>query len=217
MGVIALAAMDFVRAEAGAQPAAGEGFVPEVLFEGNYYPICGHYFWDSDYGAETVCKALGFDGGAKTNTAAKFEEHAMPVGRCNQGEELDKCSGGGNAWGDLDTNDGWCNAGNTIGVEVTCTGHSLTHSLTHSSPSRNRRALRVRQQPLEKTCTCANGVGKTGADCSAEGAAECASCSEDYEMNEAGTACEGSAPEWIYACLHRRQLTHSIMSDLVHP
>ena len=124
--------MDFVRAEGGKQVAVGEAFVPEVLFEGNYYPICGHYFWDNDFGAETVCKALGFDGGAKTNTAAKFEEHAMPVGACNQGEELDKCTAGANQWGNFDDRSGWCNAGNTIGVEVTCTGDLLTHSLTHS-------------------------------------------------------------------------------------
>ena len=102
--------------------------MPEVLFEGNYYPICGHYFWDNDYGAETVCKALGFDGGAKTNTAAKFEEHAMPVGACNQGEELDKCTAGANQWGNFDDRDGWCTSGNTIGVEVTCTGHLHTHT-----------------------------------------------------------------------------------------
>ena len=132
MGVVALAAMDFVRAEGGKQVAAGERFVPEVLFEGNYYPICGHYFWDNDYGAETICKALGFDGGAKTNTAAKYEEHAMPVGKCNQGEALDKCTGGGNGWGDFDYQSSWCTSGNGIGVDVTCTGHLHTHTHAHA-------------------------------------------------------------------------------------
>ena len=105
----------------------GEGFVPEVLFEGKYYPVCGHYFWDNDYGAETICKALGFDGGAKARTSAQYEEHAMPVGKCNSGEALDKCTAGGNAFGNLDDRNGWCNAGTDIGVEVVCQGHTHNH------------------------------------------------------------------------------------------
>ena len=121
-----------VRAEGGAKVVPGEGFVPEVLFEGKYYPICGHYFWDNDYGAETVCKALGFNDGAHARTSAKYEEHAMPVGKCNSGQPLDECSGGGNAWGNLDLNNGWCNSGKDIGVEVVCTGNLLTHSRTRA-------------------------------------------------------------------------------------
>ena len=37
-----------VRAENGAIATAGVAFVPEVMFNGNWYPICGHYFWDDN-------------------------------------------------------------------------------------------------------------------------------------------------------------------------
>merc|ERR1712157_20474 len=40
-------------------PPAGTAFVPEVHYNGQYYPICGHYFWDDNGGAESVCKSLG--------------------------------------------------------------------------------------------------------------------------------------------------------------
>merc|ERR1712072_392104 len=39
------------------------------------------------------------------------------------------------------------------------------------------------------TCTCANGVAKTGAECTTDGASMCASCSTGYTINDAATAC----------------------------
>ena len=100
----------------------GQGFVPEVLFEGNYYPICGRYFWDNNIGAQTVCQALGFGDGYDIRTDNTYDVDAMPVGACNSGEPLNDCTGGGNAFGDFEYNDGWCKQGNEIGVEVVCTG-----------------------------------------------------------------------------------------------
>ena len=114
------AAGPFIRAEGGKQATPGLSFVPEVLFQGNYYPICGHYFWDNDFGAQTVCEALGFKHGQVRVTGTSYNKDAMPVGKCNSGESLDKCTAGGNAFGNLDTNNGWCNKGQEIGVEVAC-------------------------------------------------------------------------------------------------
>jgi hypothetical protein len=45
---------------------------------------------------------------------------ATPTGKCNPGEELDSCTGGGNAHGDLTALGGACVAGNSVGVQVIC-------------------------------------------------------------------------------------------------
>ena len=99
---------------------AGVPFVPEVRFQDKYHPICGHFFWDNDDGATTICKALGFSRGTRWTTEDKYDVDAMPVGKCKAGEPLTKCTGGGNAWGDFNYRDGYCNRGNTIGVKVIC-------------------------------------------------------------------------------------------------
>ena len=111
---------EFARAQGGETVQAGKAFVPEVLFKGKYYPICGHYFWDTNHGATTFCKLLGFPKGESTKTEIKYNVDAMPVGKCKSGEELTKCTDGGNAWGDFAQPAGTCKKGNGAGVTVTC-------------------------------------------------------------------------------------------------
>ena len=98
---------------------AGKAFVPEILFQGRHYPICGHFFWDNNNGATTLCKLLGFKSGTGTKTRDAFDVDAMPVGDCKPGEPLTKCTGGGNAWGKFDDRNGWCKKGTKVGVTVT--------------------------------------------------------------------------------------------------
>jgi len=109
-----------VRAQRGMRVEGGKAFVPEVLYQGTYYPICGHYFWNSNNGASIVCKLLGFNRGLQRQTWNKFGVDAMPVGDCKPGEKLTQCTGGGNDWGNFDDRDGWCKKGKEVGVEVTC-------------------------------------------------------------------------------------------------
>merc|ERR1711981_1033000 len=115
-----------VRAKNGERVQAGKAFIPEVYYDGKYSPICGHYFWDDNQGAENVCKRLGFFGGGKVKrTNDVYDADAMPVGRCKEGESLDKCSAGGNAFGDLSKTYGRfggdsCRKGQRIGVNVVC-------------------------------------------------------------------------------------------------
>ena len=113
-------AAEFARAQDGKPVQEGKAFVPEVLFEGKYHPICGHYFWNDNVGATAVCNLLGFNNGKMTQTKAKYDVDAMPVGQCKAGEELTKCTGGGNAWGNFGYDNGWCKKGYEIGVTVTC-------------------------------------------------------------------------------------------------
>jgi hypothetical protein len=106
---------------------AGQAFVPEVWYNGLYYPICGNCFWDNNEGATAVCKDLGFTSGEISvrfnSPGLGFSKDAMPVGSCNPGETLDKCSGGcHNGWGNFEQSGGWCKQGKTVGVAVTCTG-----------------------------------------------------------------------------------------------
>ena len=36
---------------------------PEYYLNGDWYPICGHYFWDNDHGATAFCRKLGSTSG----------------------------------------------------------------------------------------------------------------------------------------------------------
>ena len=99
-----------------------EAFVPNVNFEGEWYPICGHWFWNSNDGATIVCQKLGFDSGTQQELDATFTKDAIQVGRCNPGEELTSCTAGGNSWPTVISE---CESGQTGGsVTVTCQGGS---------------------------------------------------------------------------------------------
>ena len=95
-------------------------FVPEVMNNGKWSPICAHYFWNNDNGAKTVCTTLGFSGGTHQQTNTKYNTDAMPVGACYAEQDLTSCTGGGNAWGNFEENHGWCKAGTNVGITVTC-------------------------------------------------------------------------------------------------
>merc|ERR1719291_446774 len=119
--------------------AANEKFVPYVCYNGEFYRICGHFFWDNDDGATTVCKALGFNSGKRPDSGDRslgLSEDAMPVGTCKAGESLDKCTGspGFNAWGDFGNHNGWCKAGQNAGFRMYCdSGSGSTSSSSTSS------------------------------------------------------------------------------------
>lgn len=111
----------FIRARGG-KVEYGKAFVPEVWSNGKYHPICGHFFWDNSHGAETVCKRLGLTEGKGEviQTRNVYDQDAMPVGKCNAGEPLYKCTAGGNAFGDLNDRAGYCKTGESVGIQVVC-------------------------------------------------------------------------------------------------
>jgi len=105
--------------------SASEYAFPWVFWSGDWYPICGHYFWDSTINSDIICEMLGMGPESyisKVSTSFNFD--AMPVGNCNAGESLTSCTNGGNGWGDFSHNSGWCTAGNNIGVQIKCGGTS---------------------------------------------------------------------------------------------
>merc|ERR1712166_1611066 len=109
-----------VQAAGGEAVTAGVAFVPEVMYDGQWSPICGHYFWNNNNGAATVCKALGFSGGTQQQTRRAYSTDSMPVGSCNAGESLTSCTAGGNGWGKFEYQNGWCKAGTSVSITVTC-------------------------------------------------------------------------------------------------
>ncbi len=103
-------------------PRGDTKFIPEIEYEGRYYPICGLDFWDNDEGASALCRLAGYrHGGIAIRTNAIYDKDAMPVGKCYTGEVVDSCSAGGNAYGDFSYPGGACAAGQPVGVEVVCT------------------------------------------------------------------------------------------------
>ena len=116
-----------VRAQGGATVTANTEFIPEVEFEGEWYPICGKGFWDNNFGATTVCNRLGFSSGTLQKTHSRFTKVAMPVGKCEHGDSLDKCVFiDQHRWGKLTCRPGsgkyCCPAGQRVGITVKCTG-----------------------------------------------------------------------------------------------
>ena len=109
------------RVAPGTTVGADKAMYPEVSYKGKWYPICGHYFWDNNLGANTLCKQLGFNSGKQSPTKAKFSVDAMPVGNCGANQRLNKCNQGGNGWGNFAYSNGWCKKGTAIGVTVSST------------------------------------------------------------------------------------------------
>jgi hypothetical protein len=103
---------------------AGKDIVPEVFWKNKWMPICGHAFWDSNNGATTICKQLGFTTGllqALKNGKEVFDTDAQFVGNCPAGTRLDACIRDGNPAAAHDN----CKAGQDVGVTIKCGSRSL--------------------------------------------------------------------------------------------
>ncbi len=116
-----------VRKEFPVRTARGQAivgdipFTPEIKFDGTYYPVCGLHFWDNDEGASALCRLVGYAWGGKViKTYEAYTKDAMPIGKCNPGEDIASCTAGGNAYGDLTHQEGMCTAGSPVGVQIVC-------------------------------------------------------------------------------------------------
>jgi len=110
-----------------------EEFTPWILYDSEWYPICGHWMWDNNAAATLFCKKLGFDAGVVNKRMNKFSKDAMPVGACGKGEtDLTACTAGGNSFGDFSWGGGTCKVGHKIGIAVSCSGGSSSSHTTNS-------------------------------------------------------------------------------------
>merc|ERR1711976_737248 len=93
---------------------------PEVYINGGYRPICGHFFWDNNNGADLFCKELNYQYRSGEITSSKYSQRlasdAVKIGKCKKNDYWKQCTGGcnnlqvgGNCLGEL----GSCRAGST--------------------------------------------------------------------------------------------------------
>ena len=122
----------------------------ETFFSGKWYPVCSDNFTPT--GVVSICKKLGFATGSSGGNSTKTLQHdAMPVGTCNAGEELYRCTGGNNKWGLLGENGvAGCRVGQDgMGVTVKCTGGV--------KGKRYRSSCKGAASPEDKTTSCGDG------------------------------------------------------------
>jgi hypothetical protein len=117
-----------VAQDSGSGRAIG---IPEIMTQhATWSPICGHYMWDSDRGAELLCQRMGFRRGALfAGEAFSYSADAYRLGLCLASDEsLMSCTGGCNDY----TDSGhcqvsghaavYCSAGEPVGVRIVCEG-----------------------------------------------------------------------------------------------
>ena len=97
---------------------------PEVFWDGKWRPICGHYFWDNNFGADLFCQQLGFSSGLVKGKGQNLilPNDALLIGKCSATNEWLKCDGRCNnlgIGGDAGCNSA-CKAGDGAYIEIEC-------------------------------------------------------------------------------------------------
>lgn len=100
--------------------------IPYVFWSGEWSPICGHYFWNSQHGAQAFCQKLGYTTGTYKREYSEYCKDAIEIGVCRPGETIDSCTGGSNKY----QKTGWCSAGNSVKITIACNGNPQGSSLS---------------------------------------------------------------------------------------
>ena len=106
-----------------------EGKFPEVFWNGKWVPICGHNFWDSNYGGNLFCQKLNsslFTSGIVTRSNKPLEIDGLRIGKCLAQDDWLSCTGGGNFLKE----EGLCVAGDVASVEIECISDPSTTTTT---------------------------------------------------------------------------------------
>ena len=71
---------------------------PFIFWDSQWFPICGHYFWDNHVGSTLFCKKLGYESGNvhRAENEEKYAVDSFRVGFCNEDDEWENCRGGCN-------------------------------------------------------------------------------------------------------------------------
>ena len=83
-------------------------------------PICGHYFWNNNFGATAFCKELGYPSGSWEHTNNELDEDSIQVGQCSDGEELMACTAGYNEYSITNDCKRDSENGKKAGIRITC-------------------------------------------------------------------------------------------------
>ena len=98
---------------------------PEVMWKGKWTPICGHAFWNSEYGPNLFCQKLDskFKYGKFTKRLDKLiESNAIWIGNCGSEDDWLSCTGGCNNLeiGGECPSVGSCSVGGAPSMEIEC-------------------------------------------------------------------------------------------------
>ena len=109
-----------------------EGKFPEIKLNGKWLPICGHYFWDNNYGAALFCQKLNstYTFGSAKDSGIPLVSNGIKVGKCtSQDNSLSSCTGGCNdlqVGGECsDDANSKCSIGQGAIVEIECFGSGM--------------------------------------------------------------------------------------------
>ena len=96
---------------------------PEVFYNGKWSPICGHVFWDNQFGATLFCNQINetYLSGFEYNSGSILYDDSVSIGGCNKNtESLLEC-------GSFDENYGGCSLGDgaSIAIKCCCSGKFL--------------------------------------------------------------------------------------------
>ena len=105
---------------------------PLVFWNDKWSPICGHWFWNNQYGAELFCQKMGYTSGTLVNgievRGGPYSRDAIRVGQCNNGDTLERCTGGCNEYEVGNGGCANCVAGEDVKIKIACQGGSTKSS-----------------------------------------------------------------------------------------
>jgi len=87
---------------------------PLVFWDGQFTPICGHWFWNNNYGATLFCKKLGYESGVKDIVRGKYGVKSVVLGTCREGRHsaIEYCT----------RRHYLCGANDRVSITITCDG-----------------------------------------------------------------------------------------------
>jgi len=102
--------------------------IPEVYLNGyGYKPICGHFFWNNNNGADLFCQKLNYKRpyGQIISKFDTLQDDAVQIGECRSRDRWFYCSGSCNskqvgAVCKAGAIDGYCNRGSSGGFQIRC-------------------------------------------------------------------------------------------------
>ena len=101
---------------------------PLVFWDNSWMPICGHYFWDNQNGAKLFCEKMGYTSGKFNGRGSgdKYSQDSFKIGKCNDGDKWESCSGGCNEYesgGKCDESwGGYCTKDEEVKITIACSG-----------------------------------------------------------------------------------------------